>query len=84
MKNVIVTYMAEVQKNGVTEQEEAATSIPVADGVALVLAISKTASEKIGLQMQIEAILTANELLKGRRYVAGSIKRFRLADGRTP
>jgi len=84
MKNVIVTYMAEVQKNGVPEQEEAAMSIQVADGVALVLAISKTASEKIGLQMQIEAILTANELLKGRRYVTGSIKRFRLADGRTP
>lgn len=84
MKTVNVTYMAEVVEDGELVQGEACMGIQVADGVALALAVSKTASEKNGLQMQIEAILTANELLKGRRYVTGSIKCFRIADGRTP
>ena len=84
MKNVIVTYMAEVQNNGIPEQGEAAMSIQVSDGVALALLVSKSIGEKMGIQAKIETILAANEMLKGRRYVPGSIKCFRADCGGAP
>lgn len=73
MKTITVTYMAE--RDG--EQGEAAMSIQVTDLVAEVLLTSTKAAEKLGLQLRVEEILTANELLKGRCYVPGSIKCFR-------
>jgi hypothetical protein len=84
MKNVVVTYMAEVQNNGIPEQGEAAMSIQVSDGVALALLVSKNIGEKVSIQVKIEEILRANELLKGRCYVPGSIKCFRADRGGTP
>ena len=73
MKTITVAYMAE--RDG--EEGEACMSIQVTDMVAEVLLESWKAAEKLGLQMQVETILAASELLKGRRYVPGSIKGFR-------
>lgn len=73
MKTIDVTYET-IQDR---EPGEAAMRIQVTDLVAEVLLTSTKAAEKLGLQLRVEEILTANELLKGRCYVPGSIKCFR-------
>ena len=84
MKNVHVTYCAEIMEYGVTWEGEAGLVIPMQDGTADTL-IQEYGKPGVFLSSvaYVENLLTIAEKLRGRRYVPGSIKGFREVQGGT-
>lgn len=77
MKNIEVTYEAAIQESkGHYEQGEAAYILPISDDLADVI-LSRNAAG--GQNSMIENALYWVEMLRGRKYIWGSIKDIREA-----
>lgn len=75
MKNIEVTYTAQVLENGKCEEGEAAFILPMTDG------LSECYLTGVGMNRGavnlVETALEAVEIMRGRIYVRGSIKCYR-------
>lgn len=76
MKNIEVTYEALICENGIREQGEAAFVLPVSDELAAEYLEGKAYRGAVGL---VENALYWVEMLRGRKYIWGSIKDIREA-----
>lgn len=76
MKNIEITYEAEIRENDHFEAGEAAYILPISDDLAEVI-LSRSAAG--GQNSMIENALYWVEILRGRLYVWGSIKDIREA-----
>lgn len=79
MKNIEVTYTAQVLENGKCEEGEAAFILPMTDGLAECYLTG--AGMNRGAINLVETALEAVEIMRGRIYVRGSIKCYREAKG---
>lgn len=79
MKNIEVTYTAQVWKNGKCEEGEAAFILPMSDGLAGCYLLGVGVDR--GAVNLAETALEAVEIMRGRIYVRGSIKCYREAKG---
>ena len=79
MKNIEVTYTAQVWKNGNCEEGEAAFILPMSDGLAECYLLGVGVDR--GAINLVETALEAVEIMRGRIYVRGSIKCYREAKG---
>lgn len=75
MKNIEVTYTAQVWKNGKCEEGEAAFILPMTDGLADCYLMGVNVNR--GAVNLVETALEAIEIMRGRVYVRGSIKSYR-------
>lgn len=79
MKNIEVTYTAQVWENGKCEEGEAAFVLPMDDDLAADYLAGKGINRwAVNL---VETALEAVEVMRGRIYVHGSIKDYREAKG---
>lgn len=79
MKNIEVTYTAQVWENGKWEEGEAAFILPMTDWLAeCYLTDVGMIRDAVDL---VETALEAVEIMRGRIYVRGSIKCYREAKG---
>lgn len=79
MKNIEVTYTAQVWKNGKWEEGEATFILPMTDWLAeCYLTGVSMIRDAVDL---VETALEAVEIMRGRIYVRGSIKCYREAKG---
>ena len=79
MKNIEVTYTAQVLENGECEEGEAAFILPMTDGLAECYLTGVGMNR--GAVNLVETALEAVEIMRGRIYVRGSIKCYREAKG---
>lgn len=75
MKNIEVTYTAQAWKNGKCEEGEAAFILPMTDGLAECYLTGVGMNR--GAVNLVETALEAVEIMRGRIYIRGSIKRYR-------
>lgn len=75
MKNIEVTYTAQVLENGKCEEGEAAFILPMTDGLAECYLTGVGMNR--GAVNLVETALEAVEVMRGRVYVRGSIKCYR-------
>ena len=80
MKNIEVTYTAQVWENGKCEEGEAAFILPMTDGLAECY-LTDVGMKNRGAVNLVETALEAVEIMRGRIYVRGSIKCYREAKG---
>lgn len=77
MKNIEITYEAAIQESKAHfERGEAAYILPISDDLADVI-LSRSAAS--GQNSMVENVLYWIEMLRGRRYIWGSIKDIREA-----
>lgn len=81
MKNIEVTYTAQVWENGKCEEGEAAFILPMTDGLAECYLMTGVGMKNRGAVNLVETALKAVEIMRGRVYVRGSIKCYREAKG---
>lgn len=79
MKNIEVTYTAQVLENGKCEGGEAAFILPMTDRLAECYLTGVYMNR--GAVNLVETALEAVEIMRGRIYVRGSIKCYREAKG---
>lgn len=79
MKNIEVTYTAQVLENGKCEEGEAAFILPMTDGLAECYLTGVGMNR--GAVNLVETALEAVEIMRVRIYVRGSIKCYREAKG---
>lgn len=79
MKNIEVTYTAQMWKSGKCEEGEAAFILPMSDGLAECYLLGVGVDR--GAVNLVETALEAVEIMRGRIYVRGSIKCYREAKG---
>lgn len=76
MKNIEITYEAEIRENDHFEAGEAAYILPISDDLADVILSRNEAGGQNGM---VENALYWVEMLRGRKYIWGSIKDIREA-----
>lgn len=76
MKNIEVTYTAQVLENGKCEEGEAAFILPMTDGLAECYLIGVDMKNRGAVNL-VETALEAVEIMRGRVYIRGSIKSYR-------
>lgn len=75
MKNIEVTYTAQVWEAGSYEEGEAAFILPMTDGLAECYLTGVGMNR--GAVNLVETALEAVEIMRGRVYIRGSIKSYR-------